>query len=365
MLIQTLPYESLAWFCPWIIAIFSVLPVSLARNHSSSPAASLHVERLYGEPVLLSGLPSLVLTSTELKPLIHHHKVTLERLMRLHPKTPRAAVYFLAGRLPIEAVYHSRMLSLLGMIFRLPSDHLLVRRGIEVMNDPPPKNHSWFSFCLHLVHQYSLPHISSLFYSPPTKLSWKKTVRKAVLQYWHPLLCSEVMELSSLLYIRPSHISLSFPHPVWSTDSGSVFSSKTASLQARILSGRYNTDSLRRHWDKSDGHCRLCLDASGDLLHLFCGPCHALGQARDLALKKWKNLIHPYPYLLDFVSSVTRRTPHLFLHFLLDPSTDPETSSIIQIFGKETLKILFDLGRIWLWAHHALRYKILGLEHLL
>ena len=39
-----------------------------------------------------------------------HHKVTLQRLQRLHNRTPWAAVYLLAGCLPIEATLHSRQL---------------------------------------------------------------------------------------------------------------------------------------------------------------------------------------------------------------------------------------------------------------
>ena len=45
-----------------IKALMSVLPTGLARGHRGNPAASLRVEKLYGCPVLLSGLAALVLS---------------------------------------------------------------------------------------------------------------------------------------------------------------------------------------------------------------------------------------------------------------------------------------------------------------
>ena len=44
-------------------AVFSLLPSGLARGHRGNPAASVRVERLYGIPVLLSGLATLVLST--------------------------------------------------------------------------------------------------------------------------------------------------------------------------------------------------------------------------------------------------------------------------------------------------------------
>ena len=61
-------------------ALYSVLPAGLARGHHGNPAAALRVEKLYGSPVLLSGLASLVLSTTEQTSLDHHYKVHLESL---------------------------------------------------------------------------------------------------------------------------------------------------------------------------------------------------------------------------------------------------------------------------------------------
>ena len=55
----------------------------LARGHRANPYASLRVETVFGMSVLLSGLPSLVLTAKEETLLDQHHKVHIQRLLLL------------------------------------------------------------------------------------------------------------------------------------------------------------------------------------------------------------------------------------------------------------------------------------------
>ena len=81
-------------------AVFNVLSSGLAKSHSGNPASGLRVERLYGAPVLLRGLPSLVLSTAELSTLDLDYKTSLESLQRLYKATPRPVVLFLARSLP-------------------------------------------------------------------------------------------------------------------------------------------------------------------------------------------------------------------------------------------------------------------------
>ena len=84
-----------------------ILAAGLARGHRGNPAASLHVHSLYCTPVLLSGLSSLVLSSSEIRIIDSHYQDTLQNTQRLHQKTPRAAVLLLAGSLPGEPYFMS------------------------------------------------------------------------------------------------------------------------------------------------------------------------------------------------------------------------------------------------------------------
>ena len=84
----------------------AVLHSGVARGHHGNPAASLRVDKVYGLPVLMSGLGALVLNKSEKDIINQHYKSTLENLMRLHQVTPPSVVYFLSGSLPGHAFLH-------------------------------------------------------------------------------------------------------------------------------------------------------------------------------------------------------------------------------------------------------------------
>ena len=64
-------------------ALAAVLHTGAARHHRGNPAASLRLQQVYGLPVLLSGLGSLVLNKAEKQTVSRHHQKTLQGLLRL------------------------------------------------------------------------------------------------------------------------------------------------------------------------------------------------------------------------------------------------------------------------------------------
>ena len=125
-------------------AVHAVLPAGLARNHLGNPAAALRVEKLYGVPVLLSGLGALVMSKTEEDSLDQHFKVSLESFQRLYKATPAPVVHFLAGSLPASALLHLRQFSLLGMIARLGPSNILHKHALQALLSPTEYKNSWF-----------------------------------------------------------------------------------------------------------------------------------------------------------------------------------------------------------------------------
>ena len=105
-------------------ALGAVLAAGLARRHRGNPAASLRTEKMYGLPVLLSGLGCLYLLESEKKTLSQHYKETLQNLQKLYQNTPESVVFFLGGSLPFPAHLHMRQLSIFAMICRLPGNIL-------------------------------------------------------------------------------------------------------------------------------------------------------------------------------------------------------------------------------------------------
>ena len=205
--------------CSHTKAINAVLPTGMALAHSGNPAASLRLERLYGCPVLLSGLAALVLSCQELAVLHHHHKTTMQRLQRLHYATPNCVVYFLGGSLPIMGILHLRMLNLLAMIARLGPDNILHKHGRSILLHKGRENagHSWFIKMRYISTQYGVPDPILVLQTPPVLFYWKNLTNLKVLDWWKVHLSGEAELLASLEFFKPSFMSLSSPHPVWTT----------------------------------------------------------------------------------------------------------------------------------------------------
>ena len=157
-------------------AVASILFCGAARHHACNPCNSIHLERLYGGPVLLSGVPALVLSKKELDVLDRHQRLMLCRLQKLNRNTPACVVYFLSGTLPISAIVHLRQLSLIGMIARLGKNSILREIGANILLSDD-KRKSWFLQVRDLTLKYSLPDPLQILGSPPTKITWKKNVQ--------------------------------------------------------------------------------------------------------------------------------------------------------------------------------------------
>ena len=108
-------------------ALGATLSSGVAFKSRANPIIGLKMARIYGSPVLLSGMSSLVLSSSDIAIIDQHFKDTYQNLQKLHQRTPRSVVFFLGGSLPAQAVLHLRMLSLFGMVSRLPGDVLNIR----------------------------------------------------------------------------------------------------------------------------------------------------------------------------------------------------------------------------------------------
>ena len=171
----------------------ALLSAGLARSHRGNPAASLRVHQLYETPVLFSGLAALVLTKAEIGILDSHYLTILQNLQRLHDKTPRAVVLFLAG-----SPLHTKQLTLFSMICRLPGDPLHAHAHY-VLTCSPRSAKSWFQQVRDICLQYSLPHPLELLQNPLSKHRFKTLVKRQVSDYWEDLLRLETIGLTSLL----------------------------------------------------------------------------------------------------------------------------------------------------------------------
>ena len=155
-------------------------------------------------------------------------------------------------------------------------------------------------------------------------------------------------------------MSLTNPHPLWTTCNGNPFETSKAILQAKFLSGRYRCDSLLRHFDKTlDGNCSLCRDSDGSIEHLLL-LCPSLSECRDQQFLMLDNNPHISDKAKELIYSAFVKSTHDFIQILLDCSVVSEVIELYQNSDKKILEDIFKFSRTWCYNVHKKRMKMLG-----
>ena len=342
-------------------AVRSVLSAGAAKNHSGNPTASLRIHSIYGSSVLFSGIASLCLSAAEVRTVAQHFQQTVQNIQKLPSRTPRSFVFLMAGCLPGEAIIELKQLTLFLMIC-YKQDDILHQHAKFIIMSAQPSCKSWFQNILKLCVKYRLPHPFSLLESPPPKLPFKRELKKAVIRFWEEKLRAEAHSLHSLEAFSPIDCSLRSPHILWVTAGSNSFEIRKSFILAKMMSGRYRTDYLARHWSpNADGSCQLptCSGGTGDLEHLLA-ECSALSNLRRslelLALQK-ANVLYPLHLLLASIFQSNFKTYTLFL---LNPLSFHEITNLANIYGFTVLKIVYYCVRTFAYYIHRERSKLLG-----
>lgn len=347
-------------------SLFAIMPIGTAKAHRGNPAANLRAHSTHCLPVFFSGVGSLVLNSSEVTLLDQYMKVTVQQLQKLCDKTPHCAVLFLGGQLPGKALFHLRLFSILGMITRLPGS-IIHKIALYQFAMAKPSSGSWFLQLRDLSIKYSLPSPISLLEHPMTKYSYKKLVKSRVIDFWEGHLREESYKLreDSLKYFRAEYMSLMKPHPLWSSCGSNPYEIHKAQVQAKMLSGRYVTDKLARHWrENSSGICSIpgCTGQDiGSLEHMLLF-CPALSQARDRAIQLCHRVSSESDDLrIILFNFLNGQTTDIVMQFLLDCSAFPEVIKLRQNGSIQILEKLFYITRTWCYSIHRSRMTKLGL----
>ena len=312
----------------------------MARSHRGSPAATIRVHKLYAEPILFSGLASLVLLSSEIKMISNQHKKTLQFLQRLHENTPRAVVYFLGGSLPAEALLHMRQLSLFFMICVGSNDDPLFKHGLYIFNNGRPSSKSWFLRIVTICEKYGLPHPIELMKNPPTKMHFKSTVKQKVLSFWHYTLRTECSQLQSLKYFKPEFYSLTQAHYIWTSTSGFPFETSKSTVLAKMISGRFRSEMFcRRFSNNSHGYCLspLCHNVAGTMEHILV-TCPSFNVLREYLCSMCLKHTVMFPVLHQTVKDVLNCNEETKVQFFLEPMSFHAVKSAALTYGPQFLQ---------------------------
>ena len=280
--------------------------------------------------------------------------------MKLYDLTSDSVVYFLAGSLPASALLHIRQLGLFCMISRVPNN-ILHRIAKHVLITVRDNSKSWFIHIKSLYQQCSLPHPLLLLDSPLTKIAAKKLIKAKVTDFWEKKLRHESTLLPSLTYFKPSFMSLTTHHPLWTTCQDNPFELSKCLIQSKLLSGRYRTDRLLRHFDKNrTGNCSLCLNGSdGSLEHLLV-LCPALTQCCDQQFLRLNSHSGISDKARSIIAASSQKSVPDFTQLLLDCSVVPEVIEASQNSLTDIISDIFKFTRTWCFNVHMQRMKMLG-----
>ena len=345
-------------------ALGSIISCGLARGHRSNPAASLRILTIYGTPVLMSGLASLVLTAKEISCVDQQYKKTLQNILKLSVNSPPSLVHFIAGSLPGTAVLHLKQISLFGMICRLPEDPLNFHAH-QVLLTSSPSGKSWFVQVRNLLLKYQLPHPLLLLQNPPPKESFKKLIKSKIMDHWEEKLRLEASFLPSYLpYFNPQFLSLNSPHRLWTTAGPKPYEIAKARIQLLFLSSQYPCSKHTRHWS-ADNPEGLCTFSSCWENHLVESPehillyCPAYNSSRQNMFYLCFKTTCPVAFSL-VVNFLNHKSTTKLMQFLLDCSSLPEVIYMAQHHGEQVYSDLFYLSRTWCFTLHRERMKRLG-----
>ena len=191
-----------------------------------------------------------------------------------------------------------------------------------------------------------------------------------MVDFWETFLRAEAarLEENSLKYFNPKYMSLTRPHLLWSTCGSNPYEVHKAVIQARMLSGRYMTEKLSRHWTvhNSSGLCTLSgctgLDV-GSLEHLLLF-CPALSEARNNITELCLKVASESEELGTILkNALNNQTSDKVMQFLLDCSSLPTVIHLRQAKATNVIDRIFYVTRSWCYSIHRSRMNKLGLFH--
>ena len=309
----------------------------------------------------MSGVASLALNSKEENALNLHYKTKLQQLQKLYDKTPESFVHFLAGSLPAIAILHLKKLTLFSMITRL-TDNILNRIARYILTTAKDNDKSWFASISKLCAQYNIPHPITLLDKPLSKAASKKLFKNKVQDFWQSQFRMKSSSLDSLIYFKPEFMSLSRPHPIWTTCGNNSYEVSKAVIQARFLSGRYRCETLTSHFStgKTSLQCSICPERSiGSVEHILLF-CSALKNVRTLLLSNLQQNESICDQTKQIIQSYSILPTSSQVQLVLDPSVLPEVRRETQKGNTYIIEELFRFSRNWCFSMHKQRLKLQG-----
>ena len=126
--------------------------------------------------------------------------------------------------------------------------------------------------------------------------------------------------------------------------------------QARLLSGRYRTEYLCRHWSKNRGGYCLSISCKEkqipETIEHILVDCGAYAQLRKQLLYLWHRTSRPI--VLSLATEALGSSRNFLIQFLLDCSVLTQIIMTTQCCGSVIMEGTFHLTRTWCFSIHRL-----------
>ena len=126
-----------------------------------------------------------------------------------------------------------------------------------------------------------------------------------------------------------------------------------------MLSGRYRTAMLSRHWKAGQtGFCPAPDCHELETLEHILVFCQYYDETRAKLHRLWTSTSNLH--VLQLLSAALNGPPLDLVQFILDASVHPSVIYLTQSYGPELLFTIFHLTRTWCFSIHRERAKLQG-----
>ncbi|CAC5362323.1 unnamed protein product [Mytilus coruscus] len=225
----------------------------------------------------------------------------------------------------------------------------------KAINRKNEESNSWFIAIKRVLFKYDLHSPIILLNDPPTKYSWKKSVRSAIDRYWKNILIQKSCTYKSLKYLGTLNISPGKCHTLLfiGNTSDPTREAVRISVKLKVITDTYILQSHRSRYNLNETPiCKLCDIDTEDRTH-FLLKCKILQCIRERYLNQINEIIS------DFLNFRMRDIP-----------TDDQIQIILDctmlLFGIPVItnysKRIEDISRQLIYALHVARYRTLDIK---
>ena len=299
------------------------------------------------------GLDTIDINPSDLDHLETKFRSVLRSLQSLSPSTVSAAVYLMAGVLPVVAERDIQIMRLVGQLAICDRELQNVSAIVEEnLSRYGIKFSGWSGVARRTAALYGLPDPLELFQQPWSSKGFSQYAKREITKYWASYLQNSASSYDSLYLLDTSRLSLLEPHPIWTAAGSNSISIQRATVVSWLLLGVYQTRQRLYSINKvSSPHCVLCKnpDTVESQIH-FTLVCPALNNIREIYLAKFS--------AANLHLNNIKENHQLFLISLLDPFS-PKLPEELR-HGWQDNSIPYEISRNYFSAIHKKRKTLMA-----